>query len=36
MYFAELIEQSRARMTNLALVFSAQRIKIYFDKISQT
>ena len=33
MYFAESIEQSKARMTNLALVFLAQRIKKYFDKL---
>ena len=37
MYFAELLEQSRVLMTNLALVFFlAQRIKMYFDKIIQS
>ena len=30
---AESIEQSRELKTNLALVFSAQRIKMYFDNI---
>ena len=36
MYFAESTEQSRALMNNLALVFSTQRIKMYFDKIIQS
>ena len=36
MYFAELIEQSRALMTNLALMFPAQKIKMYFHKIIQS
>ena len=36
MYFAESIEQSKVLMTNLVLVFSAQRIKMYFDKIIQS
>ena len=36
MYLAESIEQSRLLMNNLALVFPAQRIKMYFDKIIQS
>ena len=34
--FAELIEQPRSLMTNLALMFLENRIKIYFDKIIQS
>ena len=36
MYFAESIEQSKAPMTNLALVFLAQRIEKYFNKLIQS
>ena len=36
MHFAKSVKQSRALMTNFALVFLAQRIKMCFDKVIQS